>query len=102
MMTNYEKYHPYSPVALWVSGVLVFSVTLGAGVAAIGSHADAMPRPERLASVSEIIEEREDCSGVIFRDADPACFAVRDNPHPDTVQARNDRNLQDPGEAAGS
>jgi hypothetical protein len=100
MMTNYEKYHPYSPIALWVSGFLVFGVTLGAGVAAIGSQADATSRPEQPVSQVETRLADTECAGVIFRDADPTCFAVRAMPHPGP--ARTGHNVQDPGEAAGS
>jgi hypothetical protein len=100
MMTNYEKYHPYSPVALWVTGILVFGATLGAGVATVGTVADASPQLERLASTQPPTTIDTGCDGVIFRDADPECFAVRSSPHPE--QALQDRSLQDPGEAAGS
>jgi hypothetical protein len=102
MMTNYEKYHPYSPVALWVTGVLVFGATLGAGVATIGTVADAAPQFDRLASTEATPSTDTGCDGVIFRDADPECFAVRGSPHPEQARVLPDRSLQDPGEAAGS
>lgn len=102
MMTNYEKYHPYSPIALWVTGVLVFGATLGAGVATIGTMADAAPQLERVASAEANTRTNKDCDGVIFRDADPECFAARRSPHPEQARVRPDRPLQDPGEAAGS
>lgn len=102
MMTNYEKYHPYSPIALWVTGILVFGATLGAGVATIGTVADAAPQVDRLASTEANDTTYTDCDGVIFRDADPECFAVRRSPHPEQARVQSDRPLQDPGEAAGS
>ncbi|SDU07547.1 hypothetical protein SAMN05428979_1485 [Stappia sp. ES.058] len=102
MMTNYENYHPYSPLTLWVAGILVFGVTLGTGVATIGSQADAMPRSEHRIALAERETPGGSCGGVIFRDADPACFAVRASPPPASAEARNTRDPGNPGEAAGS
>ncbi|MBL6431181.1 MAG: hypothetical protein HPM95_08125 [Alphaproteobacteria bacterium] len=95
MMTNYEKYHPYSPIALWVTGILVFGATLGAGVATIGTVADAAPQLDRLASTEADTPTYKDCDGVIFRDADPSVSPCA-LPHPEQARVRPDRPCRIP------
>lgn len=88
MMTIYEKYQTSLPIALWVSGMLALAGLLALGVPFYGSAANARhttvevspPAPAQTFAGPGGAR----CTGVIFREEDPACFGSRAVPHPET------------------
>lgn len=82
MMTIHKIYQLSAPAVLWSGSVAAFAGVLGLGVVILGSLAEAQPTAARAAAVAvaEGAARGGTCQGVLFRDEDPLCFAVRAAP----------------------